>query len=1123
MKNLIKSIFFLAAFLAGNNLLAQNVSTGIDNSGNSVGIGNPDPNWVITAGPITGTSYMVGSFPGYWELTPVAGTNAGWINSNGTFSTAAGVYTLEREFEVADDECSFVTNFSVAYDDQLFLLELVPPSGPTISLGIPPAPGYQLSAPVVVSIPSPMPGTWKIRAVNNLIDGLGAFILSGHIAHFTAPACTQDCPCTNLVNGFDGNTDGCRGSFSAVADVPSCMQLLDNTWTVNNVVAGTGTTFNYTFPGNGVYTICFTTRAMTPSGVICETTTCHDYTVEGCCTCESLNPNFLFNSDRCTGLFEAFQPDPKCFDKVNYDWYINNLFVGTGQGFAYTFPGNGTYTACLRITATLPDGTICQKEFCRQVVIDKCDQPCGCDNIVVDFDVKTEKCFGTFTGGAIIPACMSNNVQFEWKVYGNPAGWGPTLNYNFPGNGGYVVCLTVHTTLPDGTKCERTICKDVVIENCIGCDCSKLTPDFSMLQEGCTGYFTGFVNEECGQNAVYNWSVDGNPVGSGQTFSYSFPGNGTYTVCLQVIVMINGQICENTVCREITIENCDNDCRCEELVPRFDYNTDACFGHFVADVKVPECMNLMTQDWYVDGVLTGSGPIFNHNFPGNGSYTICLKVTAVMSNGAICTQQYCKKIIIENCAGCNCEQLQLDFEYSIDRCAGNFHAFVFAPACLGTLNYDWSVDGNPVGSGPNYTHIFPSNGTYVVCLRVWVVLANGTICERRICKEVTVTDCSDCKCEDLIPSFSVQTDKCFGHFVASVHIPECMTNPVYNWYINGLLSYTGAVLNYNFPGNATYSVCLKVSATMPDGTICEQEICKQVTIVNCTPPCNCNSLQVGYTYDAGGCTIDLFGTATYPSCMQNIVYSWYVDNNYVGTGQNYSYTFPGNGTYVVCLRVTTTLPNGAKCEKEKCYTIVVEDCEPEPCNCQELKSHFKVLALGQCSIRLLADPEIPSCMHHITYQWRVNGMLVGTGTSLNYSFPGNGTYTICLMVTGTLPTGQLCERNYCYTVVVKNCTTVPPTGMQTGDNSLQDENVILYPNPATSEINLEFDLEKAQNVTITLKTMDGKRILSETKATEAGRQHFNIQIPSSTADGMILVEIAAGDRIITRKVNVSKQ
>lgn len=591
---------------------------------------------------------MVQSFPGYWQTTPVAGTNAGWINSNGTFNTAPGYYTLEREFQVAPDECSFTTNVSVAWDDNLALLELVPPTGPTISLGIPPWLTFQLSTPIVVSVPSPVAGTWKIRVVNELVDGIGAFILSGSITHFSTPNC--------LSNNFTGGADGCQGSFTGSVNLPACTELIGSSWTVNGVQAGSENTLNYTFPGNGTYTVCFTTQASTESGTVVETNTCYTYEVTGCCACD---------------------------------------------------------------------------------------------------------------------------------------------------------------------------------------------------------------------------------------------------------------------------------------------------------------------------------------------------------------------------------QLQVEFDHSVDGCTGHFEGIVSGLKCLGTLNYDWYVDGALVGSGLNYDHAFTSNGSHLVCLRTWAMLADGTICEKETCREIGITNCGGCNCEDL---------------------------------------------------------------------------------------------QVNYTYQTDGCSVMLNSTATYPECMQDTTFNWYVDNNYAGSGQNYVHSFTGNGTYIICLRVATTLPGGGLCEREQCDTIVISSCN-QPCNCEDLNPGFSVAAgTGKaCSKQFTSTSSIPSCMTNIQYLWTVNGVNAGSTPSITHNFVGiGGTYTVCLYIVATLPSGDICEDVYCQDVIV-NCSGTAPGGG--GGYNL---NVILYPNPASSEVTVEFDLEEASQIAITLKTMDGKSILSKTKAAEAGKQRFNLQIPASIAEGVILVETVAGNRTTTHKLDISR-
>jgi|GEM_PF-3013098 len=455
MKHLVKILFFLVALLSGNTLLAQNVSTGIDNLGNSVGNGNPDPNWIITAGPVTGTIRQVGPHS-LWNPTPVTGTNAGWVNHNGLLTNIAGIYTLERSFVVAAGTCSFSTNFSVAYDDVLVSLELVPPVGSPISLGIPPAPNYQLSAPVVVTVPSPTPGVWKIRAVNRLIDALGAFILSGYI-----------------------NQNGA--------------------------------------------------------------------------VCRDLTANFEYCINKCkVSLFGSGQGS-SCFQNLTYEWYVNGNLVGSGQNYVHPFNANGTYVVCLKVSAVMPDGTICRKEICRDIVITDCEG-CNCDALRINFEQSFERCRLSLIGSAQGPACLGT-MTYNWYVNGTPVGSGANYVHNFTANGTYVVCLKVTAVMADGKICQKEICREVVVRDCDRCNCDALQINFEQSLERCRLSLFGFEQGRIcsNQNLTYEWYVNGALVGSGQNYVHTFSSNGTYRVCLVVSFMANGQSCRKEVCRDIPV------------------------------------------------------------------------------------------------------------------------------------------------------------------------------------------------------------------------------------------------------------------------------------------------------------------------------------------------------------------------------------------------------------------------------------------------------------------------------------------------------------------------------------------------------------------------------------------
>jgi Secretion system C-terminal sorting domain len=182
-------LLFYLMLLVGLNANAQiiNVSTGIDNSGNSLSQYSTDPNWVITSpGTSSSVTALVSDFVSFaWEQSPVAITNANWINQDGTqFIDQAynGINIYERNFIVPNGVTNFSLNFAIAYDDAFVSLEIVKPDLSTIPLTLTSTTSYHLSNIITNNIAtSGQFGTWKIKANINHIGGQAGFLLSGTI------------------------------------------------------------------------------------------------------------------------------------------------------------------------------------------------------------------------------------------------------------------------------------------------------------------------------------------------------------------------------------------------------------------------------------------------------------------------------------------------------------------------------------------------------------------------------------------------------------------------------------------------------------------------------------------------------------------------------------------------------------------------------------------------------------------------------------------------------------------------------------------------------------------------------------------------------------------------------
>lgn len=159
-----------------------NISTGLDDSG------VVDSKWNVISSPFPPGRSAIVMKPGHpsWQLTPIANTNAGWINCTGAGYTLAnlnGTYTYETVFTITNNTLSFSCDFSTAYDDALVSLVLEDPISNIFTLPDPPhVPNVAyLNSNIGTVITNPAVGVWKIRATITTADHGTGLLISGFI------------------------------------------------------------------------------------------------------------------------------------------------------------------------------------------------------------------------------------------------------------------------------------------------------------------------------------------------------------------------------------------------------------------------------------------------------------------------------------------------------------------------------------------------------------------------------------------------------------------------------------------------------------------------------------------------------------------------------------------------------------------------------------------------------------------------------------------------------------------------------------------------------------------------------------------------------------------------------
>jgi hypothetical protein len=185
MKKLL--LVILSLFISAT-IFSQNISTGVDATGNPLTPGSNDSQWkLVSPSPIIGNSIVeISPLAGIWNPSPMAGTNAQFIgNKSNPGSQLKGIQYFERTINVLPGTQTFAYTFSVTADDEIQTVEIVNPFGTiekdlTSLVSIPK--GYFLSKPLSGKIETcDKSGKWTIRVKVNFIDNIAGFMLSGNV------------------------------------------------------------------------------------------------------------------------------------------------------------------------------------------------------------------------------------------------------------------------------------------------------------------------------------------------------------------------------------------------------------------------------------------------------------------------------------------------------------------------------------------------------------------------------------------------------------------------------------------------------------------------------------------------------------------------------------------------------------------------------------------------------------------------------------------------------------------------------------------------------------------------------------------------------------------------------
>lgn len=259
---------------------------------------------------------------------------------------------------------------------------------------------------------------------------------------------------------------------------------------------------------------------------------------------------------------------------------------------------------------------------------------------------------------------------------------------------------------------------------------------------------------------------------------------------------------------------------------------------------------------------------------------------------------------------------------------------------------------------------------------------------------------------------------------------------------------------------------------------------------------------------------------TFNSFVTGIPSGYYIVSSTWTFGDGYSsdilspvHYYTAAGIYTACLEVT--IFNGRECcTIKKCFDIRIE----KPCdNKCDIEAKIVEQQLNNCTYNL--DGLILSTGTAITnWAWDFGDGTTGTGSSVNHTFPGSGSYMVTLTVFGYSPN----EKECCF-VQVRHEVRVECDGggkaRMTAPNNSDDiiNNVILHPNPSNGIVNLSFDLKNDNRVSISIIDVTGKVVYEHTPSYILSGSH-SIEISTELPKGIYTSIISTENNKVTKKL-----
>ena len=487
-----------------------------------------------------------------------------------------------------------------------------------------------------------------------------------------------------------------------------------------------------------------------------------------------------------------------------------------------------------------------------------------------------------------------------------------------------------------------------------------------------------------GTTPTYQWKVNGSSIGGATNTTYSYvPLNNDQVTC---VLTSNAACTSGNPATSNTIAMTVNPILPVSVSIGASANP-VCSGTSVTFTATPTNGGTTpAYQWKVNGTSVGGATNTTYSYaPANGDQVTCILTSnftcksgsPATSNTIAMTVNPILPVSVSIGASAN------------PVCAGTSVTFTATPVNGGASPaYQWKVNGTSVGGATNTTYSYvPANGDQVTCL-----LTSNALCPSG---NPATSNTIAMTVNPILPvSVSIGASAnpvCAGTSVTFTATPtNGGTTPAYQWKVNGASVGGATNTTYSYaPANGDQVTCVLTSnLTCKSGSPATSN-----TIAMTVNPILPVSVSIGASANPVCAGTNVTFTATPTNGGASPAYQWRVNGASIGGATNTTYSYvPINNDLVTCVLTSNAICPSGNPATSNIITMTVNPLLPVSVSIGA--SANPVLTGTTVNFKAFPVNEGSSPQ----YQWKVNGLNVGTNNQLFSYVPLNNDVVSCLML-----------------------------------------------------------------------------------------------------------------------------